>query len=72
MSHVTVELLEVEGGALRVQLTTDHPLGHREREAFERIVDACRDYERCHPSALCDDIDDAIAELGGEENICAG
>jgi hypothetical protein len=72
MSHVTVELLEVEGGSLRLQLTTDHALGHREREAFDRIVDACKTYATCHPSSECDDIDEALAELGGEENICAG
>jgi hypothetical protein len=72
MSHVTVELMEVAGGSLRVQLTTDHALGHLEREAFERIVGACQDYATCHPCLDCDDIDEAMAELGGEENICAG
>jgi hypothetical protein len=72
MSHVTVEVLDVDGGSLRIQLTTDHALGHRERAAFERIVDACQDYASCHPWSTCDDIDEALAELGGEENICAG
>jgi hypothetical protein len=67
-----VELLDVAGGSLRIQLTTDHPIGHRERAAFERIVDACQDYARGHPWSACDDIDEALAELGGEENICAG
>ena len=72
MSHVTVEHLEVAGGSLRVELTTDHALGHRELASLERIVDACENYARRHPSLLHDDIDDAITELGGEENICAG
>ena len=72
MSHVTVELLDVDGGCLRIQLTTDHALGHRERAAFERIVDACQDYSRTHQSSAYDDMDEALAELGGEENICAG
>ena len=72
MSHVTVERLTVAGGSLRVELTTDHALGHRERVSLERIIDACQDYARLHPSPPHDDIDDAIAELGGEENICAG
>jgi hypothetical protein len=72
MSHVTVERLEVGGGALRVQLTTDHVLGGRERASFARIVDASRDYAQHHPSAIHDEMDDAVTELGGEENICAG
>jgi hypothetical protein len=70
--HVEVGLVEVAGGQLRVQLTTDHPLAHHERVSLERIVEACEEYGRLHPSALHDDTDDAIAALGGEENICAG
>ena len=72
MSHVTVERLQVAGGSLRIELTTDHALNHLERASFERIVDTCQDYARHHPSANDDEMDDAIAELGGEENITAG
>jgi hypothetical protein len=72
MSHLTVEVLEVAGGSLRIQLTTDHALARPERASFEQIVDACVDYAQHHPSELRDEFDVAIAELGGEENICAG
>jgi hypothetical protein len=72
MSHVTVECIEVAGGSLRIELTTDHALGHLERASLDRIVDACQHYAEHHPSMMRDDIDDAILELGGEENICAG
>jgi hypothetical protein len=47
-------------------------LGHLERASLDRIVDACQHYAEHHPSMMRDDIDDAIIELGGEENICAG
>jgi hypothetical protein len=45
----------------------------RRREALERIAASFSDYAaELHPELTGDPFDDAIALLGGEENICAG
>jgi hypothetical protein len=70
---ITQQRYRVAGGSLRVSLETDHPLSPREREALERITRSCgRCTAELHADGPEDEFDEAIAILGGEENICAG
>jgi hypothetical protein len=70
---VTQQHYEVSGGSLILTLTTDRPLTAHERAALDHIGLACRVYAEVAPPEPADaQFDTAIAELGGEEAICAG
>ena len=77
----TQQHYEVPGGTLKVVLTTDHALTRTEREDLDHIAVACaafQAHERTgHPDpgaadAPAGDVDEAIWELGGEQEITAG
>jgi hypothetical protein len=77
----TQQRYEVPGGTLRVILETDHPLSAAERHELDQIADACEAFQahkraaRPAPAVEADparDVDEAIWELGGEEEILAG
>ncbi len=74
MSHTAERCYDVDGGALKVSLKTDHPLTRREYDALDKVAES---YVRCFETVARaararDENDEAIYELGGEENICAG
>ena len=77
----TQQRYEVPGGTLRVILETDHPLSASERHEFDTIATACEAFQahnrpaQVAPAVGLDparDVDAAIWELGGEEEILAG
>jgi hypothetical protein len=77
----TQQRYEVPGGTLRVILETDHPLSAAERHELDHIANACEAFQahrraaRSEPLVEADparDVDEAIWELGGEEEILAG
>lgn len=74
MSTTTERCYEVDGGTLKVSLKTDHSLSPREADALDGIAAsylAC--FEKAHRQLVMgDDVDRALWELGGVENICAG
>ncbi len=75
MSHTLERVYDVEDGVLKLFLTTDHPIHDREAEALDRVAEsylACLDKVRAGPARFRDEDDEAIYELGGEENITAG
>jgi len=74
----TQQHYDVPGGTLTVVLTTDHALTAVERADLDHIAAACaafqaRDASR-HPEAAVPalEVDEAIWELGGEQDITAG
>jgi hypothetical protein len=70
---VTEQRYRVSGGSLKVSLETDHPLSPRERQALDRIAGSCGGWAaELHDDGPTDPFDEAIAILGGEDNICAG
>ena len=79
---ITQQHYEVPGGTLKVILTTDHALSAVEREELDRIADACLTFQRLqrtgHPHVTASagdpagEVDEAIWELGGDEDIMAG
>ncbi len=78
----TQQHYEMPGGTLKVILTTDHVLTSIERDELDRIADACMTFQRLqrsgHPHAgpltvdAAGEVDEAIWELGGDEDIMAG
>ena len=71
--YTTERCYDVTGGTLKLVLQTDHPLTQRELEALVRVAESylgC--FEKLRSEPRTDDEDEAIWELGGEENICAG
>lgn len=83
MSNLTTQQhYEVPGGTLRVILTTDHVLSTAERHELDHIADACLEFQRHHPHAHphppvagadpAEQVDEAIWELGGDQEISAG
>jgi hypothetical protein len=83
MSNLTTQQhYEVPGGTLKVILTTDHVLTAIERDELDHIADACLTFQEHrasgprHPVAIGRDpaleVDEAIWELGGDEEISAG
>ncbi len=74
MSYTTERCYDVEGGVLKLFLKTDHPISEREADALDRVAEsylACFDKIKA-PRRAFDEDDEAIYELGGEENITAG
>jgi hypothetical protein len=74
MSHTAERCYDVDGGVLKVSLKTDHSLTDREYEALDRVAES---YLGCFEKLARtrrerDENDEAIYELGGEENITAG
>jgi hypothetical protein len=82
MNHLTTQQhYEVPGGTLRVILTTDHALSAAERMELDQIADACQSFGaqgravRPAPALAADpaaEVDEAIWELGGDQEIMAG
>jgi hypothetical protein len=83
MSDLTTQQhYEVPGGTLKVILTTDRALTAVERDELDRIAAACVRFQEArravhgHPAGAGGDaageIDEAIWELGGEQDIMAG
>lgn len=74
MSHTAERCYEVDGGTLKVSLKTDHPLTRQEYDALDKVAESyvgC--FEKVARRARArDDDDEAIYQLGGEENISAG
>jgi hypothetical protein len=79
----TQQHYDVPGGTLKVVLDTDHTLSAAERERLDGIAAACLAFQadvgvrRRFPSdavieAVAGDIDIAIWELGGDQEISAG
>jgi hypothetical protein len=77
----TQQCYEVPGGTLRVILETDHPLSASERQELDTIATACAAFQASgrakQPAPAVEgdaarDVDEAIWELGGEEEILAG
>ena len=76
----TQQHYEVPGGTLKVVLTTDHALSAVEREDLDHIADACAAFQAREGARRPDagaaapalEIDEAIWELGGEQDIIAG
>jgi hypothetical protein len=82
MTNLTTQQhYEVPGGTLRVILTTDHTLSTAERDELDQIADACQSFAahdrtpRRAPAPVADpavEVDEAIWELGGDQEIMAG
>jgi hypothetical protein len=83
MSNLTTQQrYAVPGGTLKVVLTTYHTLTTVEREELDRIGVACVRFQELRRAAHRDpavaggdpagDVDEAIWELGGEQEIMAG
>jgi hypothetical protein len=82
-SLTTQQHYEMPGGTLRVILTTDHTLTSAEREELDRIAVACTRFQEVRRAihaggsgggedVAASEVDEAIWELGGEQDILAG
>jgi hypothetical protein len=82
MTNLTTQQhYEVPGGTLKVVLTTDHALGSVERADLDQIAAACAAFQAHERTGHADpatgltpalEVDEAIWELGGEQDISAG
>jgi hypothetical protein len=74
MSHTTERCYDIEGGRLKLVLETDHGITEREVAALDRVAESyltCFEKVGDPPRSFNED-DEAIYELGGEENVTAG
>jgi hypothetical protein len=63
----------VSSEVLTLEFDVDHPLDQADRNALVHVGSRCRDYaSAADRERLAAAFDVALAELGGEENICAG
>ncbi len=74
MPHTAERCYDLDGGRLKVSLSMDQPITAHEYEALDKVAAS---YVGCFEKVALaapasDEIDEAIDELGGEENICAG
>ena len=74
MSTTTERCYDVEGGTLKVVLTTDHSPSPRQYDALDGVAGSYLScFEKVHRELVVGDDDDrALWKLGGVENICAG
>jgi hypothetical protein len=72
--HTADRCYELDGGRLKVSLSMDHAITAHEYEALDEVAASYFEcFEKVSPAAPAgDENDEAIYELGGEENICAG
>jgi hypothetical protein len=78
----TQQRYEVPGGTLRVILETDHSLTPSERRELDNIADACEAFRASELAGAhrapepeleaAREVDEAIWELGGDQDIMAG
>ena len=67
----TQQHYDVPGGTLKIVLTTDHALTSVERADLDHIAAACAAFH-LEVAAPALEVDEAIWELGGDQDITTG